>query len=166
MASDKFALLGCVVLLVTSTGCPGSATGGVAVRPDGSPGPQACPEKAREAMNYLRMFVGEAAWAQLDANQTRARPITLYDGNIESVLEENIGLLEAPARLYGRVWTGGPQVVIRYYAAQPVKGGAPVPICAVARLGFGQLRKHPESKPGTAILDSPRAGAYIVDEFR
>jgi hypothetical protein len=117
-------------------------------------------------MNYLRMFVGEAAWVQLDANQTRARPITLYDGNIESVLEENLGLIEAPTRLYGRVWTGGPQVVIRYYVAQPLKGGAQVPICAVARLGMGQLRKRPESKPGTAILDSPRAGVYIVDEFR
>jgi len=103
---------------------------------------------------------------QLDANQTRAHPITLYDGNIESVLDENLGLLEAPARLYGRVWTGGPQVVIRYYAAQPLKGGDPVPICAVARLGLGQLRKRPESKPGTAILDFPRAGAYIVNEFR
>ncbi|WP_368668989.1 hypothetical protein [Corallococcus sp. CA053C] len=41
-----------------------------------------------------------------------------------------------------------------------------MPICAVARLGFGQLRKRPESKPGTAILDSPRADVYIVDEFR
>ena len=60
-------------------------------------------------MKYLRMFVGEAAWVQLDANQTRAYPITLYEGPIESVLEENLGLLEAPARLYGRVWTRGPK---------------------------------------------------------
>lgn len=166
MGSNNFALLGYVVLLVVSSGCPGSATSGVAVRPDGSPGPQECPEDARKAMNYLRLFVGESAWVQLDANQSRARPITLYEGNIESVLEEDVGLLEAPARLYGRVWTGGPQVVIRYHTAQPLRGGDPVPLCAVARLGFGQLRKHPDSKPGTAILDSPRAGVYIVDEFR
>ncbi|NNC15697.1 hypothetical protein HJC22_08145 [Corallococcus exiguus] len=164
MVSKKITLLGCAVLLTTSFGCP--ATTGVAMRADGSPGAQECPEKARLAMNYLRMFVGESAWVQLDANQTRARPITLYDGNIESVLEENLGLLEAPARLYGRVWTSGPQVVIRYYAAQPMNGGEQVPICAVARLGLGQLRKRPESKPGTAILDSPRAGVYIVNEFR
>lgn len=117
-------------------------------------------------MSYLHLFVGESARAQLDANQTQARPITLYDGNIESVLDENLGLLEAPARLYGRVWTGGPQVVIRYHAAQPMNGGDQAPICTVTRLGFGQLRKLPESKPGTAILDSPRAGVYIVDEFR
>lgn len=166
MASNKFALLGCAVLLVMSSGCPGTATGGVSLRSDGSPGPQECPEEARKAMNYLRMFVGESAWVQLDANQSLARPVTLYEGPIESVLEENLGLLEAPARLYGRVWTGGPQAVIRYHAAQPLNGGDQVPICAVARMGFGQLRKQPDSKPGTAIVDSPRAGVYIVDAFR
>jgi hypothetical protein len=117
-------------------------------------------------MNYLRMFVGESAWIQLDANQNSAESITLYDGPIESVLDDDLGLIEAPSRLYGRVWTSGPQAVIRYYAAQPVRGGDQVPICAVARLGFGQLRKRPESQPGTAILDAPRAGVYIVDEFR
>jgi hypothetical protein len=166
MASKPFVLLGCVFLLVTSSGCPGTATGGVSLRPDGSPGPEECPADARKAMNYLRMFVGESAWVQLDANQTRTYPVTLYEGNIESVLEEDLGLIEAPARLYGRVWTSGPQAVIRYYTAQPLNGGDQVPICAVARLGMGQLRKRSESKPGTAILDSPRAGVYIVDEFR
>ncbi|QRK11750.1 hypothetical protein JQX13_17750 [Archangium violaceum] len=166
MASNKLALLVCAVLLVMSSGCPGTATGRVSLRADGSPGPEKCPAESLKAMNYLRMFVGESAWVQLDANQSRAYPITLYEGNIESILEENLGLLEAPARLYGRVWTSGPQAVIRYYAAQPMDGGEQVPICAVARLGMGQLRKHPESKPGTAILGSPRAGVYIVNEFR
>jgi hypothetical protein len=166
MASNTFPLLGCAVILVMSSACPGTATSGVSLRPDGTPGPEECPAEARKAMDYLRMFVGEAAWAQIDANQTRAEPITLYDGPIESVLEENLGLIEAPSRLYGRVWTSGPRVIIRYYAAQPLRGGDQVPICAVARLGFGQLRKRPESQPGTAILDSPRAGVYIVDEFR
>jgi hypothetical protein len=166
MASDKFALLGCAVLLAMSSGCLGIATGGVSLRPDGTPGTEPCPEEARKAMKYLQMFVGESAWVQLDANQTRAYPITLYEGPIESMLEENLGLLEAPARLYGRVWTGGPQAVIRYYAAQPLNGSDEIPICAVARLGMGQLRKKPESKPGMAVLGSPRAGVYIVNEFR
>ena len=117
-------------------------------------------------MNYLRMFVGESAWIELDANQIDARPITLYEGPVESLLDEDLGLLESPARLYGRVWTGGPQVVVRYYEAQPVRGGNKVPICAVARLSKGQLRKRPESKPGTAILEFSRAGVDIVDSFR
>jgi hypothetical protein len=126
---------------------------------------QKCPEEARKAMNYLRMFVGEGAVVQIDANQSSS-PITLYDGPIESQLRDDLGLLEAPGRLYGRVWTSGPQAVIRYYEAQPVRGGDKVPLCAVARLGLGQFRKRPESKPGTAILDSHTAAVFIVDEFR
>lgn len=163
MSSNSIALLSCAILLVTAPSC---TTGRVSLRPDGTPGPEECPEKAREAMDYLRMFVGESAWVQLDANQSRTSPITLYEGPIESVLSDDLGLLEAPSRLYGRVWTGGPQAVIRYYEAQPVRGGKRVPICAVARLGLGQLRKRPESKPGTAVLGTSQAGVYIVDAFR
>jgi hypothetical protein len=165
MFPRKFALLCSAALLVASSSCA-TTPGDVPLRADGTPGPEPCPEKAKEVMEYLRMFVGESAWVQLDANQTSARPITLYEGPIESIIDEDIGLLEAPARLYGRVWTGGPQAVIRYYSAQPMNGGKKLPICAVARLGFGQLRKLPESKPGTAVLAYPRAGVDIVDEFR
>lgn len=35
MAFDKFALLGCAAVVLMSSGCPGSATGGVSLRPDG-----------------------------------------------------------------------------------------------------------------------------------
>jgi hypothetical protein len=101
----------------------------------------------------------------LDANQIGSRRVTLYDGPIESVLREDFGTLEGPARLYGRVWTAGPQVVIRYYAAHPMDGDK-VPICAVARLGDDQMRKLPDSKPGIALLDSSIAAAFIVDAFR
>jgi hypothetical protein len=164
MRSNSFAPSCCVILIVASSGC--TTAGGVPLRPDGTPGLEECPEKAREAMNYLQMFVGESAWVELDANQSRTSPITLYEGPIESVLSDDLGLLQAPARLYGRVWTSGPQAVVRYYEAQPVNGGNKVPICAVARLGLGQLRKRPDSKPGTAVLESSRAGVYIVDRFR
>jgi hypothetical protein len=116
-------------------------------------------------MEYLRLSVGDAALVELDANQTDTSPITLYEGPVESFLDGDLGLLESPTRLYGRVWTSGPQVVIRYYEARPPRG-TKVPICAVARLGKGQLRKRPESKPGTAILEFSRAAVYIVDEFR
>ncbi|HEX8437117.1 hypothetical protein [Archangium sp.] len=165
MHSNKIALVCCAVLLVVSSGCPGTATGGVALRPDGSPGPEKCPQKALEAMSYLRLLVGDAARVELDVNQADARPITLYDGPIESMVDDELGLLESPTRLYGRVWTSGPQVVIRYYKAHPPRGPE-VPICAVARLAKGQLRKRPESKPGTAILEFSSAGVYIVNEFR
>jgi hypothetical protein len=81
------------------------------------------------------------------------------------MLSEELGTLEATTRLYGQVWTAGPQVVIRWYEAQP-PNSEKVPICAVARLSRDQMRKRPESKPGMAILDGSTAAAYIVDSFR
>ncbi|MFL5346196.1 MAG: serine/threonine protein kinase [Hyalangium sp.] len=167
MSISRGALACCAVLLVTSSGCPatGTGAGAVALRPDGTPGPEKCPAEALKAMEYLRLSVGDSTWIELDANQDETSPITLYDGPIESVLEEDLGLLESPTRLYGQVWTGGPQVVIRYYEARPPRG-TKIPICAVVRLSKGQLRKRPDSKPGTAILESSRAGVDIVDAFR
>ncbi|MBN9686543.1 MULTISPECIES: serine/threonine protein kinase [unclassified Corallococcus] len=163
MRMPKALLFGTVLLLGASAGC--TAAGGVALRPDGTPGPQECSEKALEVMRYLRLRVGDAALADLDANQIDARRISLYDGPIESILKDDMGTLEATTRLYGRVWTSGPQVVIRWYEAHPPDGDK-VPICAVARLSRDQMRKLPESKPGMAILDGSVAAAYIVDSFR
>jgi hypothetical protein len=124
-----------------------------------------CSEEALKTMRILRMHVGDSADVQLDANQIDAKPITLYDGPVESYLDGSLGTLETGTRLYGRVWTGGPQVVVRYYEAHPVDGD-PVPICAVARLGNGQLKRHPDSKPGTAVLDYSGASAFVVNAFR
>ena len=151
-----------VALLLVAAGCPSA---GVPLRPDGTPGPQKCPEEALKAMRYLRLRVGDAAAVELDLNQADASPITLYEGPVESELNSALGILDSGTRLYGRVWTSGPQAVIRYYEAHPLDGEK-VPICAVARLAMGQLRKLPESKPGMAILEFSSAGVYIVDEFR
>ncbi|HEX8705828.1 MAG TPA: serine/threonine protein kinase, partial [Myxococcaceae bacterium] len=142
-----------------------TTAGGVSLRPDGTPGPQECPEKALEVMRYLRMRVGDSALIYFDANQIGSRRTTLYDGPVESVMKEELGTLGTLTRLYGQVWTSGPQVVIRYYEAHPVDGDK-VPICAVARLGDDQMRKLPESKPGMAILEGSVAAAFIVDAFR
>ena len=164
MPRNQALLLGCVFVLLTCSGCA-TTSGGVALRPDGTPGPQECPEESKKAMRYMKLRVGDAAWVELDANQIKSRPITVYDGPIESILDEDFGTLEATTRLYGQVWTSGPQVVIRYYEAHPPESEK-VPICAVARLSENQLRKRPESKPGTAILEFSLASTYIVDAFR
>jgi hypothetical protein len=163
MPTIKALLLSSIVLLATSSGC--TTTAGVVLRPDGTPGPQECPEEAKKAMRYMRLRVGDDAWVSLDANQLDARRITLYDGPIESMLDEDLGILESTTRLYGQVWTSGPQVVIRWYEAHP-PDSEKVPICAVARLSRDQMRKLPESKPGLAILEGSKAAAYIVDAFR
>ena len=156
-------LLSSMLLLGMSAGC--ATTSGVTLRPDGTPGPQDCPAKALEVMGYLKLRVGDAELVELDANQIGARRVTLYDGPIESILEDDFGTLEATTRLYGQVWTSGPQVVIRYYEAHP-PDSEKVPICAVARLSQDQMRKSPDSKPGMAILEGSRAAAYIVNAFR
>ncbi|WP_332468354.1 hypothetical protein [Cystobacter fuscus] len=116
-------------------------------------------------MRILRLRPGDSAFVELDVNQTDTSPITLYDGPVESMLNEPLGPLEAPTRLYGRVWTGGPQVVVRYYEARPPHGDT-IPICAVARLAHGQLKKLPESKPGMAVLEFSSSGVFVVDSFR
>jgi hypothetical protein len=162
MPLTRALLLPSVVLLLVTSGCPSA---GVSLRADGSPGPEKCPEEALKIMRFIGMEVGDAADVELDANQMDARPITLYDGPVESFLEESLGALDPGTRLYGRVWTSGPQVVVRYYEARP-PGKDTVPICAVARLGRGQMRKRPESMPGTAILDYSGALAFVVDSFR
>jgi hypothetical protein len=77
----------------------------------------------------------------------------------------SLGPLLPVTRLYRQVWTGGPQVVVRYYEAHP-PDEEPLPICAVARLARGQLQKKPESRPGTAILEFSRAGVFVVNSFR
>jgi hypothetical protein len=163
MPTTKARVLSSIILRATSSGC--TTAGGVALRPDGSPGPQECPEEAKRVMEALKLRVGDAALVELDANQLRSKRVTLYDGPIESVLKGEFGTLESTTRLYGQVWTAGAQVVIRYYEAHP-PDSAKLPICAVARLSYDQMRKLPESTPGMAILDGSTAAAYIVDAFR
>lgn len=163
MTLTRTLLLCSAVLLGAPLGC--ATAGGVALRADGSPGPQECPEETLKAMRLLRLRVSDGASVELDLNQAETSPITLYDGPIESELESHLGPLDPPTRLYGYVWTGGPQIVIRYFQAQPPDGDT-IPVCAVARLAGGQFRKRPESKPGTAIIESSSAAVYIVDAFR
>ncbi|WNG52107.1 serine/threonine protein kinase [Archangium minus] len=162
MSVKKPLALPVVILLPVIAGC---TSAGVALRPDGSPGPEKCSEKALEVMRILRMHVGDAADAHLDANQIDASPVIVYDGPLESYLTESLGTLEPGTRLYGQVWTGGFQVVVRYYEAHPTDGDK-VPICAVARLGRGQMRKKPESMPGSALLEHGAVSVFVVESFR
>ncbi|MCP3139323.1 serine/threonine protein kinase [Pyxidicoccus xibeiensis] len=164
MPAAKALRIAAVTLLCATPGCT-TTQGSVALRPDGTPGPEECPEEAKRTMRALKLRVGDTSWVELDANQIQSTPIMLYDGPIESMLEKDFGTLETTTRLYGQVWTGGPQVVIRYYEAHP-PDTEKLPICAVARLSMNQLRKLPESRPGIAVLGGSSAGVAIVDSFR
>lgn len=149
------------LVLLTLCGCPG----GVWLRPDGTPGPEGCSAEALRTMEALRLHVGDSVEVQLDANQVDASPITLYDGPVESLVWGHFDTLELGTRLYGRVWTAGPRVVVRYYQVQ-FMDGQPLPICAVARMSGNEFRKLPGSKPGMALVEFSTAVAYVVSEFR
>jgi hypothetical protein len=136
----------------------------VPLRSDGTPGPEVCPENAKEVMRALRLRPGDTARVEVDANQFDVEPLTLLDGPIESIMLEPMGQLEGAARLYGWVWTSGPRVVIRYYRAQ-MAGGETISICAVARQGAGQLESKPGRFPKSAEIPYSTALAFIVEDF-
>jgi hypothetical protein len=116
-------------------------------------------------MEALQLRPGtSSAHVELDANQFEREPILLTAGPIESIMMESMGQLGAATRLYGRVWTSGPRVVIRYYRAQRA-GGNTLPICAVARLGSGQLDGKPGKYPGSTELPYSSALAFVVEDF-
>jgi hypothetical protein len=154
---SAFIVVSCLGLGCTSTG--------VSLRPDGSPGPQKCSEKALEAMKILQLRPGDSSTVEIDANQSGQSPISLTDGPVESFLRDELGPLPPVTRLYGQIWTTGPTVIIRYYEARPPDGET-IPICAVARVSRGGMKKLPESPPGVALLEFSLAGLYIVDGFR
>ena len=149
------------------TGCA-TTPGMVGLKGDGSPGPEPCPKKALENMALLRIHPGHMAWVDLDQSKIGQHNFTINDGPIESILREPLGpsVLEGGTRLYGRVWTSGPDLVIRYYEARPEDAGGPIAICAVARLDDGQLKKKPGPAPGCAVIEHDVAAVVIVDGFR
>ena len=142
-----------------------AAGANVPLRSDGTPGPERCPENALQVMEALDLRPGHSsAHVELDVNQYEREPLTLTEGPIESDMLESMGQLGAATRLYGRVWTSGPRVVIRYYWAQRA-GGNPIPICAVARLGSGQLEGKPGKFPKSTELRYSSATAFVVQDF-
>ena len=145
-----------------SIGCGGIST---STRPDGSPGPQDCPSGALEAMLRLGIAVSERAPINIDPARSDQVPLPLFEGPIESLLEDELGPLPAGTRLYGRIWTGGPDVVIRYLEARPPRGQT-IPFCGVAHDGSDGMTKRPDSPPGSGIIPDGAAIIRVVDAFR
>lgn len=162
------AVLACMDLGCASSGVTHHADGsptGVPLRADGSPGLERCSDEALKAMRILRLQPDTGAFIELDPYQIDESPITLTDGPLESLLDEELVTLPVGTRLYGHVWTGGPEVVIRYYEAQPPDSER-VPICGVVRWGPDLGKKLPGSPPGGALLMYSRASMWIVRKFR
>jgi hypothetical protein len=100
----------------------------------------------------------------LDVRQRGHGPLIVYDGPIESELGLNMEDLPPRTRLEGRVWTGGPRVVIRYYSAR-LPDGRRIPFCAAAGWNGPGLPKSP-GRPGSAALESTTASVYVVSSCR
>ena len=160
MASIRVPLVAPVasVLLFSCTGS------WLTLRPDGTPGPEKCPERALYTMRIMQVRPGDSVMADVDTSQADQTPISLNDGPVESMLLEDVGWLGMGSTVYGRIWTGGQNVVIRYYEARPVDGER-LKICAVARLSHGNMQKLPESRPGNALLEFSKTSIVFVDEF-
>lgn len=155
-------LMAMVVLVWAGAGCAGR---GVTLRDDGGPGPEKCSDEALKTMRILRLRPDSGALIEIDPFQMGQSPIELTDGPIESFQEEPLAGLPAGTRLYGQIWTGGPEVVIRYYEALPPDGER-IPICAVVRWTSDQGKKLPSTSLRVAVIASGRATMWIVHEFR
>lgn len=152
-------------LLLLSATSLGFGCSGISTRPDGSPGPQPCPDGALEAMQRLGINVADSAFITIDPRREKELPFTLHDGPIESVLREKLGPLPTGTRILGRVWTKGLDVVIRYHEARPPHGII-MPFCGVARDAYGGMTKQPGSPPGIGIIPDSGAAVWVVDAFR
>lgn len=115
-------------------------------------------------MRLLSLHVGDAARAEIDANQMEREPLTVFPGPVESIITGPLGPFPGATRFYGRIWTAKRNVVIRYYHAQ-VPDGEAVPICAVARKAAGQLVAKPGQFPGSAELEFSSVAIFIVEDF-
>ncbi len=140
-------------------GCPD-----VPLRPDGSPGAEKCPPGAREAMEAFNLAPGNSVTVDVDADRTEAGPIVVFDGPIETMTWGPVEKLPERTRLYGRVWTGGPRVVIRYYKAR-LPDGKVIPFCAVVASDGPGLAKTP-SRPGVVAVPSSTGMVFITGQFK
>ncbi|SEM72734.1 serine/threonine protein kinase [Stigmatella aurantiaca] len=141
---NKGALCAVAGFIVSCTGVP--------VRPE----PQACPQKAIEAMEAIRIRARDGMNVRLNSNYpptngTDSVPFRI--GPIVSwVASDRYKQLPRGTRLFGHIWGGGgDRFYIRYTEAQLINGPR-FPICAVAEDGteggFG-LVKDSGSTPDT-----------------
>lgn len=142
----------------------GVACVGVPLRPDGSPAEEECPKGAIEAMKALRLRPGDGPLVYVDAARKDDGPLIVYDGPVESLTQGNRALLPDQTRLYGRIWTSGPRVVIRYYKAR-LPDGTVIPFCAA--VGYDGRHGLPKSpgRPGSAALEDSSAFVHCTGGF-
>jgi serine/threonine-protein kinase len=113
-------------------------------------------------------------WLEIDEASYKYGPragcvATFGDGRLESVLTSDTFGLPKGTRLYGRMWTGGDEVVGRYTRAvvpadieyRAEGSERDFPVCIALGLNGG-VEKLPGSKPGAVIIwaESPVHAIY------
>ena len=152
-------------LVVVALACMGVGCAGVGLRPDGTPESEKCPKRAMETMARLGLTPGDGTFIVADISLTDQEPARFVEGPVVGVMDVRpMGGIPVGTRLYGRVWTGGSEAVIRYYEAE-LPDGRRLPICAVAQDAGGGLVKRPDSPPGSAFLPDSGTGLSIVSVF-
>ncbi|MFP2925090.1 serine/threonine protein kinase [Pyxidicoccus sp. 3LG] len=140
------------------TGCSASQ-----VRPE----PARCPSESLETMRQLRLNVGDGGYTELDILQPDDHDqanysIVVSDGPITSRLEKPMGRMPAGTLIYGRLWTGGEQVLGRYTRVR-TPDGSEYPVCFVLS-DLDGLPKDTGSRPGYARVN-PLSHVMVVDRF-
>lgn len=109
----------------------------------------------------LRPGRSVAIW--VDVYRQDTGPLVVYDGPIESETWVKMEYLPGGTRLYGRVWTSGPRVVIRYYSAR-LPDGRVIPFCGLANDNDFGLAKG-SSRPGSGALDAAFSWVFVTGRF-
>ena len=99
----------------------------------------------------------------VDERLGNPEPTWLKDGPVVSYLDMPIKKLPVSTRLFGRVWTAGEMVIVRYDEIQ-VPGGRRMPFCAEVDDSGGRVKK-PESPPGVAIIQDNFAAVRVVTRY-
>jgi hypothetical protein len=150
-------------LLATSAAASLTACSATQVRPE----PARCPSDALETMRQLRLRAGDGGYTELDIlqpddpDQENYR-VVVSDGPITSRLEKPMGRLPAGTLIYGRLWTGGEQVLGRYTRVK-TPDGSEYPVCFVLSDEDG-LPKARGSMPGYTRV-TPLSHVMVVDRF-
>jgi serine/threonine-protein kinase len=150
-------------LLATSAAASLTACSATQVRPE----PARCPSEALEAMRQLRLRAGDGGYTELDILQPDDPDqlnysIVVSDGPITSRLEKPMGRMPAGTLIYGRLWTGGEQVLGRYTRVK-TPDGSEYPVCFVLSDEDG-LPKDSGSRPGYTRVN-PLSHVMVVNQF-
>ncbi|WP_164012077.1 serine/threonine protein kinase [Pyxidicoccus trucidator] len=129
--------------------------------------PTNCPSEALATMRQLDLSVGDGGYTELDILQPDDHDqdnyrIVVSDGPITSRLEKPMGRMPVGTLIYGRLWTGGEQVLGRYTRVK-TPDGSEYPVCFVLSDADG-LPKDPNSRPGHSLV-SPLSHVMVVDRF-